>query len=71
MSKMFGTLINDTVEVVVDNLCFQAYGNCPGRSSSLSEIMQIVTSTVRIVVALSFIKKRSSGSSAQFLSNGE
>ena len=31
---------------------FQAYGNCQGRSSSLSEIMQIVTSAVRIDVAL-------------------
>ena len=52
MSRMFGTLINDIVEVVFDNLGFQAYGNCRGRSSSLSEIMQIATLTVHVVVAL-------------------
>ena len=48
MSRTFDILGNDTVEVVFDNLGFQAYGNCQGRSSSLSEIMQIVTSTVRV-----------------------
>ena len=32
--KIFGILINDTVEVVFDNLGFQAYGNRPGRSSN-------------------------------------
>ena len=40
--------IHDTVKFVFDNLKFQAYGNCQARSSSLSEIMQIVTLAVRI-----------------------
>ena len=52
MSRTFDTLRNDTVEVVLDNLEFQAYGNCQGHSSSLSEIMQILTLAVRVVVAL-------------------
>ena len=54
MSRTFDTLRNDTVEVVFDNLGFQAYGNYQGRSSSLSEILQIVTLAVRIVVALTY-----------------
>ena len=48
---------NDTVEVDFDNLGFQAYGNCRGRSNSLSEIMQIVTSTVRVDVALTLSRR--------------
>ena len=47
MCKTFDTLRNDTVQVVLDNQSFQAYGNCQGRSSSLFEIMQIVTLAVR------------------------
>ena len=35
-----------SVEFVFDNLEFQAYGNCQERSSSLSEIMQIVRQSV-------------------------
>ena len=54
MSRTFDTLRNDTVEAVLDNLGFQAYSNCQGRSSSLSEIMQIVTLAVCIVVALTY-----------------
>ena len=34
MSRTFDTLGNDTVDVVFDNLGFQAYGNSRGRSSS-------------------------------------
>ena len=33
---------------------FSAYGNCQGRSSSLSEIMQIVLLAVRTIVALTY-----------------
>ena len=65
IGRTFDTLRNDTVEVVFDNLGFQAYGNCQGRSSSLSEIMQIATSAVRIDVV------HSGGSSAQSGSNSE
>ena len=54
MSRTFDTLRNNTVEVVFDKLGFQAYGNCQGRSSNLSEIMQIVALAVRIVVALTY-----------------
>ena len=32
--KIFGYFFFGTVEVVFDNLGFQAYGNCPGRSSN-------------------------------------
>ena len=46
MSRTFDALNNDTVNVVFDNLGHQACGNCRGRSGSLSEVMQIVTSTV-------------------------
>ena len=59
MSRTFDTLGNDTVDVVFDNLGFQVYGNCRGRSSSLSEIMQIVTSAVRVDVALTLSRMRS------------
>ena len=59
MSRTFDTLGNDTVEVVFDNLGFQAYGNCQERSSSLSEIMQIVTSAVCIDVLLTLSRRRS------------
>ena len=56
--QTFDTLGNDTVDVVFNNLGFQAYGNCWGRSSSLSEILQIVTSAVRIDVALTLSRRR-------------
>ena len=59
MSRTFDTLGNDTVDLVFDNLGFQACGNCRGRSSSLSGIMQIVTSAVRIDVALTLSRRRS------------
>ena len=59
MSRTFDTLGNDFVGVVFDNMGFQAYGNCRGRSSSLSGIVQIVTSAVRIDVALTLSRKRS------------
>ena len=55
----FVALSNDTVIVVFDNLIFQTCGNCRGRSSSLSGIVQIVTSTVRIDVALTLSRRRS------------
>ena len=59
MSRTFDTLGNDTADVVFDNLGFQACGNCQGRLSSFSEIMQIVTSVVRIDVALTLSRRRS------------
>ena len=34
MSRTFDTLGSDTVDVIFDNLAFQAYGNCRERSSS-------------------------------------
>ena len=48
----------NTVDVVFVNLGFQACDNCRGRSSSLSGIMQIVTSAVRIDVALTLSRRR-------------
>ena len=59
MSRTFDALGNDTVNVVFDNLGLQACGNYRGRSSSLSEIMQIVTSAVRIDVAPTLSRRRS------------
>ena len=59
ISRTFDALDNDTVNVVFDNLGLQACGNCRERSSSLSEIMQIVTSAVCINVAMTLSKKRS------------
>ena len=43
----------------LDNLGLQTCGDCRGRSSSLFEIMQIVTSAVRIDVALTLSRLRS------------
>ena len=59
MSRTFDTLGNDTVDVVFDNLGLQVCGNLRGRSSSPSGIMQIVTSAVRINVALTLSRRRS------------
>ena len=47
---------HDTVDIVFDNLGPSVCGNCCGRSSSPSGIMQIVTSAVRIDVALTLSK---------------
>ena len=45
----------------------QACGNCPGRSGSLSGIMQIVTSAVRVDVALTLSRRCSLFASAKFV----
>ena len=58
MSRTFDTLGNDTVEVVFDNLGFQAV-TVEGDRAVLSGIMQIVTSAVRIDVALTLSRRRS------------
>ena len=55
-----------SVEFVFDNLEFQAYGNCQERLSSLSEIMQIVTSAVRIESA-DLLRKELPFCSAKFV----
>ena len=44
-----------------------ACGNCRGRPGSLSGIMQIVTSAVRVDVALTLSRRRSLFASAKFL----
>ena len=59
MSRTFDTLSNDTVEVVFDNLGFLHTATVKGDRAVFLRLMQIVTSAVRIDVALTLSRRRS------------